>query len=130
MAENNGRAPGRAASRAIRLLHQLSALSCQLSVISSLRLGRKECRFFVFQFHAAMALPCVALCSLCGPCGSGFSSLPQRTQRILGGTLKQSASDTSFPVPGARGCRFVVAKSPMLSPVSRRVTLSTIRHRL
>src|SRR5216684_8819145 len=46
MAENNGRASGRAASRAIRLRHQLSALSCQLSVISSLRLGRWEYRFF------------------------------------------------------------------------------------
>src|SRR6202521_2430008 len=46
MAENSGRASGRAASRAIRLRQQLSALSCQLSVISSLRLGRWECPFF------------------------------------------------------------------------------------
>src|SRR4030081_2211680 len=46
MAGNNERASGRAASRAIRLRHQLSALSCQLSVISSLRLGRWDYRFF------------------------------------------------------------------------------------
>src|SRR5208282_318969 len=69
MAENNGTASDRAASRAIRLRQQLSALSCQLSVISSLRLGRRECRVFV-------------------------------------------------------------ATSPTLFPVSRRGTLSAIRHRL
>src|ERR1039458_5292975 len=47
MAECNGRASGTAASRAIRLRHQLSAVSCQLSVFSSPRLGCWEHRFFV-----------------------------------------------------------------------------------
>src|ERR1700682_4939339 len=60
-AENNGKASGRAASRAIRLRHQFSVLSSRFSV--SQRQGRRECHLFVFQFHAAIAFPCVPLCT-------------------------------------------------------------------
>src|SRR5205807_4449753 len=70
---------------------------------------------------------------LCVPCGSGFSSPPQRTQRNTGETLKHPPAtavlSSQLPPPAQEVRRFFAATSPALFPASRRATLSTIRHR-
>src|ERR1700722_18978467 len=94
MVGSNGRASNRAASKAIRLRPQLSALSCQLSIINSSHLERCEYQFFVSTYPALFPASRLARLStirrhLRGP-------LAQATRRLLLASLR---IPPSFPPP-------------------------------
>src|ERR1700675_1164222 len=110
-AENNGRASGRAASRAIRLRHQFSVLSS---------------RFYLCVPLCTSVFPVVQALVLYHRGRRGTQGNPQAIR------LRHQSrfSVLSFPRQAQRERRFFVATSPALFPASRRGTLSTIRHRL
>src|SRR5712692_3546242 len=107
-----------------------SDTSSRFSVLSSQRQGRRECRFLVFQFHAAIAFP---LCTSVFPVVQALVLYHRGTQGKPSNPPPTPVLSSQFSVSlrlGRRERRVFVATSQAPFPVSRLATLSTIRHRL